>query len=264
MSGVAKGVRVMATSTPACQQDNPPILACGCAVLTVLQLGGVDGALLCLKLLICWLKAVDAPAASVIDSKTGGTLLTNGMPGTCMHEHRMLQAAVGAVGVSTSAHLRAAACSSGLRAFGRRSTHYTTKHKVWCVHAALSLIGGQPHAPVPGRGRAPCQPGRSASNGRGFRYNTCPLQLDVASHLIVRGMACDAADGQLGAMCRCSLMVQIYVWVVRSMGCHPAGWEQRAGKMKPPLKPARTVMEMATSLAKATATRILCQIQTAQ
>ena len=35
--------------------------------------------------------------------------------------------------------------------------------------------------------------------------------------------------------------------------------EQRAGKMKPPLKPASTVMEMATSLAKATATRILCE-----
>jgi hypothetical protein len=33
--------------------------------------------------------------------------------------------------------------------------------------------------------------------------------------------------------------------------------EQRAGKMKPPRKPASTVMEMATSLAKATATRIL-------
>ena len=29
------------------------------------------------------------------------------------------------------------------------------------------------------------------------------------------------------------------------------------GKMKPPLKPASTVMEMATSFAKATATRIL-------
>ncbi len=45
------------------------------------------------------------PAASVIDSSTGGTLLTNGMPGTCTYTHSRLGGVPGAAGCTHNSKL---------------------------------------------------------------------------------------------------------------------------------------------------------------
>ena len=196
MSGVANGVRVMATSTPARQQDNAPTLACGCAVLTVLQRGQVDGASSRPSLFICWLMACDSPAASVIDSNTGGTPLTKGMPGTCMHTHSILQTLQVAHTIANSVCQARSGQSRQPRAASIHQVQHTlqdpAKAAGWVQ--ATSCVSAQymarHHAPAPGRVQAPCQPRISAVHG------SC-----VSSHISgapkvrwgVRGMACHAA-----------------------------------------------------------------------
>jgi hypothetical protein len=142
MSGVAKGVRVMATSTPAQQKSNtrytefrlPTVALCG-------PQGGRIGYTLQHSSQYVWraCAAVGSPAASVIDSSTGGTPLTNGMPGTCMLTHGMLGGIPVAAGCPhNSKHglpsqVRAGACSFGLRAFGRRSLQCMVTCKLQCA-----------------------------------------------------------------------------------------------------------------------------------
>jgi hypothetical protein len=132
-----------------------------------------------------------------------------------------------------------------------------------CVQP-FSLFLGLTYGPTPrtcARPRPSAVPARNICSAWQLPYDAL-LQLDCASHAACQkhGTACRAADSGLGELRAGKMELGA---CERFDSFHAAEGQLRihTGKMKPPLKPASTVMEMATSLAKATATRILHQNQ---
>ena len=167
-----------------------------------------------------------SPAASVIDSSTGGTLLTNGMPGTCGHMGSQ---------ISPCNHMTHPPCNpvhSGRQCPTATAHVGTPKHKLRCAWDPFCSSGGNnlhvrhpPHL---------CQAAAKRCASQEYLHRTA-----AASCLMLTFM--------------------IHAWSGFGTPAHHAvkGQKERAGNMKPPRKPAKTVMEIANSLAKATATRIL-------